>query len=110
MCSECEVNNDCTDPQVCTYNFGDPYARCAGTTPAGGACSSNAECESGICDGVCLGALGDQCADGTECGSGYCYDTGYGGFLMCSECEIDDNCSAGETCNWTFTDPYATCG
>lgn len=50
---------------------------CAPKAVAGETCSSNVQCASGACDGVCLKAnaeLGDVCDWNRECASGACVD------------------------------------
>ena len=87
VCSECEVNSDCDQYQICDKTWDENYATCKDA-----------------------GELGDPCIDGADCQSGYCYETQFGDNL-CSECEANNDCQGNQTCNYTMmVDPYATCG
>jgi hypothetical protein len=75
-CSECSIDSDCSDEQVCGMAYtaeNRPYTRCV--DPA-------------------TRQLGEQCHSGGECGSGVCCEG------RCSECcgTADSGCDEGESC------------
>ncbi len=137
VCSECEVEGDCTAPMTCNYEWGDDWATCGGSGELGDACSSGTECQSALCntnlcsecegDGdctgggtctddtsgvgyfVCAGGLGDDCDTGADCDSGFCYDPVWSMTNICSECEVDGDCT-GQSCVMNWGDDWAACG
>ncbi|MFH2004966.1 MAG: hypothetical protein ABI333_00135, partial [bacterium] len=138
ICSECEVDGDCSGTMTCNFTAGDAYAVCGGSAALGDACATGADCQSGFCNGsvcsecegdgdctgggtctddtggvgyfVCAGGLGDVCTTGTDCNSGFCYDPVWPGDNLCSECEVDGDCTGGQTCDMGWGDDYASCG
>jgi hypothetical protein len=86
-CSECEVDGDCDELCTPVYDFlefeGHWECIAAGSLPLGSACdyagSGDAACDSGFC------AVADI--------------MGIVQIGVCSECEVDDDCGAGGTCD-----------
>ena len=89
-CSECSPDVPCPDGQGCTLitdnGLLEAYLGCidAATVPLGETCP--------VTDGV---------GDGTICMSGQCGVIDVFGFQIgvCSECDADDDCMAGQTCS-----------
>ena len=107
-CSECLESTDCGANEICDppqLLGGLNYAVCVGESPNGTACTSDAQCTSGVCNNdVC-----SDCRDDADCpagglggGNGVCDDQTGGalGYHVClfnlgQPCDGPDNCTSG---------------
>jgi hypothetical protein len=86
VCSGAEGCEDCA--QDCGY--------CPGTAPAMAACTSNAECASGVCSGWCVAACSsgwDCVGDGNGVLYGDCVISGDGNAYCFPNCTVEGGCA-----------------
>ncbi|MFK7986506.1 MAG: hypothetical protein AB8I08_10770 [Sandaracinaceae bacterium] len=114
---ECELSRNCMIcPQICGQAEWCTNVGCQ-PRPAGGFCSSDADCASGRCDvdaGECAAGrdLGEACLEDEECGSDYCH------FLdsVCAEkvangapCRFDSECASNNCGTDGFPERAGVC-
>ena len=54
-------------------------------------------------------ALGNACDDAARCASSYCVDAPEGDVAVCSQCAANEDCGAGERCQWDTDAGYFAC-
>ncbi len=103
VCSRaCMANRDCTAGEVCFAvldgnNVSSGYHACVASDtttylPAGASCTSNLECDSGVCTGFCSNS-GNPCDDSGDCGLG-----GTCNGQCANHCRTSSDCELSETC------------
>jgi hypothetical protein len=123
----CSVNADCCDGRSCKdivelgkvcADASCNSATCATCKSNGLACTADANCCSGYCDGTghcaipTCNATGASCSNGTECCSGLCDGTSHcaapckGSGTSCTETA---DCCTGLSCNIPLGDTSGTC-
>ena len=105
----CNADRDCNSGEVCYTAWIEAEAPatdfeiidvhyCIGSNtasyqPAGGACSSGMDCDSGICGGTCSNDANQICNSAADCASGgTCSGT------CKSHCRTNSDCSTADTC------------
>ncbi|KNC51952.1 uncharacterized protein AMSG_08198 [Thecamonas trahens ATCC 50062] len=111
----CNAIEDCAEPNFCVTNAGTGVKECTAALVAdGAACTTNSDCESGVCDksgSVCIPefskAGGANCTSNDECSSHKCGSNGVYSVCLQSylergegeECPDGDlNCKTGHVC------------
>jgi hypothetical protein len=90
------VGLPCCSGQACGAQLYCSDGGCAATLGTGGACSSAAECASGICTPVGNGA---GCTGSDQCAGGLCCLTVNAGGKVTGACELDTLCSPFQLCS-----------
>lgn len=108
--TSCDSNGDCTAPEVCLFDLSTGEGTCGtptGTGQTGDACTTGADCQSGLCiNGMCA----DPCSSESDCPAGYtCQPTqvpltggGTATIDVCvpevTVCASDNDCTDPELC------------